>query len=140
MDTVANIQVYRVKMILMHDFFFSLVGCCFAFFLCYSSCLCFLHIIFHLSLPDFFRFLSSCPSSLHFLSLSFAPSSCLNCSLLFAFTFAAPHSPPFPNTFSLPLFLPRVESYQTDVERHCEETGVLLHHWRHQQLRHAEQR
>lgn len=38
------------------------------------------------------------------------------------------------------LFPLRTESDPADVERHCEETGVFLHHWRHQQLRHAQQR
>lgn len=42
--------------------------------------------------------------------------------------------------FSLASLRLWIESYQEDVEWHCEETGVLLHHWRHQQLCDAQQR
>lgn len=48
--------------------------------------------------------------------------------------------PSLPFSFFLASFLMRIESYQADVEWHCEETGVLLHHWRHQQLCYAQQR
>lgn len=48
--------------------------------------------------------------------------------------------PSLPFSFFLASFLMCIESYQADVEWHCEETGVLLHHWRHQQLCYAQQR
>lgn len=54
--------------------------------------------------------------------------------------FAHTTSTSFSFSLSLASFLLCTESYPADVEWHCEETGVFLHHWRHQQLRHAQQR
>lgn len=125
---------------------FSLAGRCFAFSFTASPaliCPSFAHhnpIYITFSYHIFFPLLSSCLSSLDlFLFLPFIRS---------PLHFATPPCPcPYLPTsvslsfsFSLAPFLLCIESYQANVEWHCEETGVFLHHWRHQQLRHAQQR
>lgn len=100
-------------------------------------CRFFLPVIFHIFLPYFLSLCFVFPPP-------FVSELPLFCSLFFYYFCSYPyprHPPPPP-----PLFLPGffspvyIEPYQEDVERHCEETGVLLHHRRHQQLRHAQQR
>lgn len=99
----------------------------------FANCLPYI-ITFSLYFSPFFVVVSFLPwsvagSSFDFFSLAF-----------YCFPSTNLPIPSLPFSFFLASFLMRIESYQADVEWHCEETGVLLHHWRHQQLCYAQQR
>lgn len=125
---------------------FSFVGCCFGFFspIYCLSCTNLILFFFANRLPYIITF--SLYFSPFFVVVSFLPWSVAGSSFdFFSLAFYCFPStnlpiPSLPFSFFLASFLMRIESYQADVEWHCEETGVLLHHWRHQQLCYAQQR